>query len=338
MTNINIGIIGAGRMGNLHNQHVTHRLSGADVRAVADVELEAAQRLATEHGIPHAFEDYRRILDDPEIDAVLILTRSDSHAHIVEEVATAGKHIFCEKPLGIDLGQVDRALAAVDRAGIKLQVGFQRRFDPNFLRARELVDAGEIGTPHIVRITSRDPKPPTIEYLKTSGGLFLNMTVHDFDMARWVVDGEVAEVFAVGGALVDPEIGRIGDIDTAIINLTYDSGAYGIIDNSRQAVYGYDQRVEVFGSEGMVVVANRERDTTELSTAEGIVSATPVYFFKERYIDAYIAEMRAFIECLQQDQMPSVTGVDGRAAVVMGYAARMSYEENRPVELSAIKS
>ena len=336
MDNVNIGIIGGGRMGKLYGQHLSRRVPGVNILAVADIVPEAARECATLCGITHAFTDYRRILDDPEIDAVVICTRSDTHARIVAEAAAAGKHIFCEKPLGLDLGRVDRALAAVDRAGVVLQVGFQRRYDPSFQRARDLVAAGEIGTPHLVRITSRDPKPPSIEYLKTSGGLFLNMTVHDFDMARWVIDSEVTEVFAQGAVLVDPEIGEIGDIDTAVISLRYETGVLGIIENSRKAVFGYDQRVEVFGSEGMVVVSNRKADTVEMSTAEGVVSAQPVYFFMERYLDAYIAEIRAFIKCLQQGLAPPVTGIDGRRAVVMGYAAGRSHAENRPVAISEI--
>ena len=336
MSKVNIGLIGAGRIGKLHAQHLAFRLPEANLLAVADIFLEAAEKCAADCQIPSAFKDYHRILDNPDIDAVVICTSTDTHAQIIEEAAAAGKHIFCEKPLDLDLARIDRVLAAVDEAGVKLQVGFNRRFDPNFKRVRDLVAAGKIGTPHIVRITSRDPEPPPIEYVKVSGGIFLDMTIHDFDMARYLINDEVMDLYAAGGVMVDPEIGKVGDIDTAVITLRYDNGAIGTIDNSRKAVYGYDQRVEVFGSEGTVVVSNNKPDTAEWSTADGVHSSLPLFFFMERYIDSYIAEMRAFMECIQQDEVPPVTGMDGRIPVVMGYAARKSYAENRPVKLSEI--
>jgi len=234
------------------------------------------------------------------------------------------------------LGEIDRALAAVEEAGVKLQVGFNRRFDPNFRRVRELVAAGKIGEPHILHIISRDPAPPPIEYIKVSGGIFLDMTIHDFDMARYLIGSEVEEIYAAGGVMVDPAIGEAGDIDTAVITLRFENGVIGTIDNSRQAVYGYDQRVEVFGSGGMVTVSNNTPDSALVSDGQGVHGPLPLYFFIERYVDSYIAEMEVFIECLQKDLMPPVTGVDGRIPVVMGYAARKSYEENRPVKLDEL--
>jgi len=336
MDRVNIGLIGAGRIGKMHAEHLAFRIPDANLLAVADVFVKAAEKCAADYQIPAAFQDYHRILDNPDIDAVVICSSTDTHAQIIEEAAAAGKHIFCEKPIDFDLERIDRALAAVDKAGVKLQIGFNRRFDPSFKRARDLVAEGKIGKPHIVRITSRDPQPPPIEYIKVSGGIFLDMTIHDFDMARYLINDEVTEMFAVGEVLVDPEIGKAGDIDTAIITLRYASGAIGTIDNSRKAVYGYDQRVEVFGSEGAVVVSNNTRDRAVLSDAEGVHGSLPLYFFVERYTEAYIAEMKAFIDCIQQDKTPPVTGVDGRVPVVMGYAAQKSYEENRPVKLSEI--
>jgi myo-inositol 2-dehydrogenase/D-chiro-inositol 1-dehydrogenase len=335
-TKVNVAVIGAGRIGKLHAQHLAFRLPDANLLAVADIFLEAAEKCAADCQIPAAFKDYRRILEDPAIEAVVICSSTDTHAQIIEEAAAAGKHIFCEKPLDLDLARIDRVLAAVDEAGVKLQVGFNRRFDPNFKRVRDLVAAGKIGAPHIVRITSRDPEPPPIEYVKVSGGIFLDMTIHDFDMARYLIGSEVEEVFAVGGVLVDPQIGRVGDIDTAVITLRYANGAVGTIDNSRQAMYGYDQRVEVFGSKGMVAVSNNTPDSAVVSDAQGVHGTLPLFFFVERYTDSYIAEMQAFIECVQQDKVPPVTGIDGRIPVVMGYAARRSYEDNRPVKLSEV--
>ena len=339
---INVGLIGAGRIGRLHAEHLAFRIPGANLVAVSDIILEAAQKCGAEFGIPTAIQDHRGIMENPDIEAVIICSSTDTHSQMIEEAAAAGKHIFCEKPIDHDLARIDRALAAVEEAadrsgrGVKLQVGFNRRFDPNFRRVRELVADGKIGQPHILRITSRDPAPPPIEYIKVSGGIFLDMTIHDFDMARYLIGGEVEEVYVAAGVMVDPAIGEAGDVDTAVITLRFENGVIGTIDNSRQAVYGYDQRVEVFGSGGMVTVSNKTPDSAVVSDGQSVHGPLPLYFFIERYVDSYVAEMKAFIECVQQDQTPPVTGIDGRVPVVMGYAARKSYEENRPVKLSEV--
>ena len=336
MSNISVGLIGAGRIGRLHAQHLAHRIPGVSLLAVADVLAGAAEQCAADCQIPAAYGDYQRILEDPAIQAVVICSSTDTHALLIEETAAAGKHIFCEKPIDLDLRRIDRALEAVEKAGVKLQVGFNRRFDPDFRRVRDLVSEGKIGTPHLVRITSRDPAPPPIDYIKVSGGIFLDMTIHDFDMARFLLDEEVTEIHAAGGVMVDPKIGEAGDIDTAVVTLRYAGGALGTIDNSRRAVYGYDQRVEVFGSEGMVAVLNKKPDSAQFSDATGVHGSLPLFFFVERYTDSYIAELRAFVECIQEDADPPVSGLDGRVPVVMGQAAKKSYEENRPVKLSEI--
>jgi myo-inositol 2-dehydrogenase/D-chiro-inositol 1-dehydrogenase len=255
---------------------------------------------------------------------------------MIEEAAAAGKHIFCEKPIDFDLARIDRALAAVEDAGVKLQIGFNRRFDPNFKRVHDLVAEGKVGQPHILRITSRDPAPPPIEYVKVSGGIFLDMTIHDFDMARYLVGSEVEEIYAAGGVMVDPRIGQAGDIDTAVITLRFENGVVGTIDNSRQAVYGYDQRVEVFGSGGCVSADNNYPNTAVVSDGRRVHRDLPLNFFMERYVDSYVAEMEAFIQCVQLDMEPPVSGLDGRIPVIMGYAAQKSYAENRPVKLSEI--
>jgi myo-inositol 2-dehydrogenase/D-chiro-inositol 1-dehydrogenase len=333
---VNVGLIGTGRIGRLHAEHLAFRIPQASLLAVSDIVLESAQSCAAELGIPTATQDHRTIMEDPDIDAVIICSSTDTHAQMIEEAAAAGKHIFCEKPIDFDLARIDRALAAVEEAGVKLQIGFNRRFDPNFRRVREMVEAGEIGEPHILRIISRDPQPPPIEYVKVSGGIFLDMTIHDFDMARYLIDSEVEEVYAAGGVMVDPAIGDAGDIDTAVITLRFENGVIGTIDNSRQAVYGYDQRVEVFGSGGAVSADNNYPNSTVVSDAQSVHRDLPLNFFVERYIDSYIAEMKAFVECVQKDLVPPVTGIDGRVPVVMGYAARKSCKENRPVSLSEI--
>ncbi len=333
---VNVGLIGAGRIGRVHAENLAYRIPAANLVAVADIFLEAAEKCAADFQIPSVVQDPQAIFDDEAIDAVVICSSTDTHAQFISDAAAAGKHIFCEKPIALDLAEIDRALEAVDQSGMKLQIGFNRRFDPNFKQAHDLVAAGKIGTPHVVRITSRDPEPPPVEYVKVSGGIFLDMTIHDFDMARYLIGSEVEEIYATGGVMVDPAIGEAGDIDTAVITLRYANGAIGTIDNSRQAVYGYDQRVEVFGSKGGVVVANDTTNTAVYSNADGVYSALPLYFFLERYMASYEAEMKVFIEAIRQDTLPPVTGVDGRIPVVIGLAAWKSYRENRPVKLSEI--
>jgi myo-inositol 2-dehydrogenase/D-chiro-inositol 1-dehydrogenase len=334
---VNVGIIGAGRIGRVHVQNLAYHIPEANVVAIADIFVESAEECAAEFGIPSVSKDHRAVLENDGIEAVVICSSTDTHAQFIEEAAAVGKHIFCEKPIDLDLKRIDRALGAVDKAGVKLQVGFNRRFDPSFKRVRDMVAEGKVGTPHIVHIISRDPAPPPIEYIKVSGGIFVDMTIHDFDMARYLIGSEVEEVYAAGGVMVDPKIGEAGDIDTAMVTLRYANGAIGSIDNSRQAVYGYDQRVEVLGSEGGIVVANRTPDNAIISNADGVHAAKPLYFFIERYTDAYIAEMKEFISCVLENKAPSVTGIDGRIPVVMGLAAWKSYRENRPVKLSEIK-
>ncbi|HHR85094.1 MAG TPA: inositol 2-dehydrogenase [Candidatus Acetothermia bacterium] len=336
MSNIKIGLIGAGRIGRLHAANLSYRVSGAEIVAVADVFPGAAKECAQELSIPSAVEDPRRILDDPRIDAVFICTSTDTHASLIEQAAKAGKHIFCEKPIALDLPTIDRALATVGRAGVSLQIGFNRRFDSNFRRARELVAEGKIGQPHVLRITSRDPEPPPPEYVKVSGGIFLDMMIHDFDMARYLMQDEVVEVYASGAVLVDPRIGELGDVDTAVVTLHFKSGALGVIDNSRRAVYGYDQRAEVFGEKGTVVVSNPKPDTAVLSGSEGDHSSALYHFFTDRYMDAYVAEAEAFVLSIEKGESPLVSGRDGKIPVAMGYAAKLSLAENRPVRLTEI--
>jgi len=335
-TKLNVGLLGAGRIGRVHAENLAYRIPEVNLAAVADVFLDAAQKCAADYQIPTVTQNPQDIFNNDEIDAVIICSSTDTHAQFISDAANAGKHIFCEKPIALDLAVIDRALADVERSGVKLQLGFNRRFDPHFKAARDMVAAGKIGTPNIVHIISRDPAPPPIEYIKISGGIFLDQTIHDFDMARFLIGEEVEEIYASGGVMVDPAIGEAGDIDTAVTTLKYKNGVIGIIDNSRRAVYGYDQRVEVFGSKGSVTVANPTPHTAVYSHAETVESAKPLYFFLERYMNAYAAEMQVFIDCIQQDTPPPVTGIDGRIPVVMGLAAWKSYRENRPVKLSEI--
>ena len=336
MTKINVGLIGAGRIGRVHAEHLAYRIPDARIKAVSDISIDAAKKVASDFQIPTVFEDYRRIMEDKDIEAVVICSSTDTHSQMIEEAAAANKHIFCEKPIDHDLSKIDRALEAVKKTKIKLQIGFNRRFDPDFRRVHDIVASGGIGTPQILRITSRDPAPPPISYVKVSGGMFLDMTIHDFDMARYQIGSEVVEVYVMAGVMVDPEIGKAGDVDTAIITLRFENGAIGTIDNSRKAVYGYDQRLEVFGSQGCVTADNDFPNTALISNAQCVQRDLPLNFFMDRYIESYIAEMKEFIECVLKDKEPSVTGIDGRIPVVMGYAAKKSFQENRPVKLSEV--
>src|SRR5215208_2715325 len=314
--NLRFGVIGAGRIGKIHAGNLATRIPGVEVAAIADVDLKAAQDLADQLHVPVALDDYHAILSDPTIDAIAICSYTDTHARIIIEAAKAGKNIFCEKPIDLQLEKIDAALEAVKNAGVKLQIGFNRRFDPNFRKVRTMVAEGKIGTPQIVRITSRDPAPPPISYVKVSGGIFLDMTIHDFDMARYLSGSEVEEIYTVAGVMVDPAIGEAGDVDTAIITLRFASGAIGTIDNSRKAIYGYDQRVEVFGSEGMVQAHNNMPDQDVYFNAEGVHSAKPLYFFLERYMESFIAEMKEFVQSILENSPTAVTGIDGRIPVV----------------------
>jgi myo-inositol 2-dehydrogenase / D-chiro-inositol 1-dehydrogenase len=331
---VNVGIIGLGRIGKLHLHNVIAQIPDIKLIGVSDIIENSLQEVSQKYDIPIIKNDYRYLLDNKEIDAVVICSSTDTHAKIIIEAAQAGKDIFCEKPIALDLKEIDRALKAVEKAGIKLQIGFNRRFDPSFMKAKEMVKKGKIGKPHIVKITSRDPAPPPIEYIKVSGGIFLDMTVHDFDMIRYLLDDEVKELMAVGSCLVNPEISKYNDIDTAIITFQYKNGAWGIIDNSRQAVYGYDQRIEIFGSEGCVQVVNKKPTEVSLYGKESTTSDKPLYFFLERYNESYINEIKHFVACIQNDSSPSVSGYDGKMAAIMGYAAKESFTKKEFVEIN----
>lgn len=333
MEKVNVCVIGTGRIGRLHARNLKYQIPGANLLGVADIVEKSAYELASQLEIPIVEKDYRVLLDNKDIDAVIICSSTDTHAQIISESAQAGKHIFCEKPIALELDKIEQALSEVKKAGVKLQVGFNRRFDPSFKKAKELVKNGVIGVPHLVKITSRDPEPPPVSYIKVSGGIFLDMTIHDFDMARYLLDQEVVELMAVGSCLVDPAIGEAGDIDTAIVTLKYKKGAWGIIDNSRKAVYGYDQRIEIFGSEGCIMVGNPRATEVMISGAESVKSDKPLFFFVERYKEAYLAEMEEFIKCILEDREPSVGGWDGKISVMMGYAAKESLNRGSFVKL-----
>jgi myo-inositol 2-dehydrogenase/D-chiro-inositol 1-dehydrogenase len=334
---IKVGIIGAGRIGKIHAENIAYFMPRAKLKAIADLNMTPAmEEWAKNLGIAAVSKDPSALLADKDIEALLICSSTDTHADFVVKAAEAGKHIFCEKPVDLTVAKVRAALSAVKKAGVKLQVGFNRRFDHNFRRVHDLVLAGEIGVPHLIKITSRDPAPPPPAYVAVSGGIFLDMTIHDFDMARFQAGSEVVEVYAAGSVLVDKAIGEAGDVDTAVVTLRFANGALGVIDNSRKATYGYDQRVEVFGSKGSAAAENDAPSTVKLSNESGVTGEKPLYFFLERYKEAFIAEMRAFLEAVAEGKSVPVTGEDGLQDLLVGLAAKKSLAERRPVKLSEI--
>ena len=334
MKPVTFGIIGAGRIGKLHADNLLSRVDGARLKAITDPFLD--EDWAASRNIPLTGKDHRILLDDPEIDAILIGSPSAEHAPQMIECAEAGKHIFCEKPIALDPEIIRNALAEVDKSGVKLQVGFNRRFDPNFAAVQQQVVSGVLGDPHIIRITSRDPAPPPAEYVAGSGGMFLDMTIHDFDMARFLSSSEVTEVHAYGAVLVDPEIGKAGDIDTAVISLKFANGALGIIENSRKAVYGYDQRVEVFGAKGTAMADNNTPTSMIVLNESGTIRDKPLYFFLERYKIAFVAEMQAFVDAIREDKPTLVSGKDGLVPVLIASAAQESLKTGKPVQVVSV--
>ena len=332
MKQIKIGIIGIGRMGQIHLDNLMQKFSEVEVVAISDINEEARQ-WAEKYTISKFYFDYQDLISDQEVNTVVICSPTNQHAENIIAAAQAGKNIFCEKPMDLSIQTATKVLQIVEKAGVKFMLGFNRRFDPNFMKIKSLIDEGKVGEPQIVKITSRDPAPPPISYIKSSGGMFLDMTIHDFDMARFMVNSEVKSIFAVGRNLIDPEIGIAGDIDTAVVTITFESGAIATIDNSRQAVYGYDQRLEVFGSEGMAGTENNKSDNHYYYNKKGQSESLPLYFFMDRYILSYFNEIKAFIDCIVHDEVPKVGGQDGLISLAMGWAANTSMRENRVVML-----
>ena len=334
---IRIGLIGAGRMGKVFAHTLAFTVSEVDLLAVADIDLQTSQEVAARYRAKYHYTDYHELLQRDDIDAVVVVTPTSTHAEVIQAAAAAGKHIFSEKPLAQTLMLCDQAIAAVEKAGVKLQLGFMRRFDPAYVMAKQKIDEGAIGTPVMFRSTSRDPKRTSLEFARreNSGGLIMDMGVHDFDLARWLMGSEVTRVQSEGGCLVYPELKEVGDIDNAMINLQYSNGAIGNIDVSRNAVYGYAIRTEVLGSQGGLLIGKLQQTATLVMTRQGVTHDTIPYFM-ERFGEAYAAEIRAFVACILEDRPPSVTGQDARKATVIGIAATRSLDENRPVYISEV--
>lgn len=334
---VKLGIIGAGRIGKVHMESICTQVPNAKVKMVADPFMDAEKEAwAKKKGVEQVTKDYHEILDDPEIDAVLICSSTDTHASISMEVIEAGKHVFCEKPVDHSIEKIRQVQEALKKHPVKYQVGFNRRFDHNFEAVQNAVVSGKVGEPHIVRITSRDPEPPALEYVKVSGGMFLDMTIHDFDMARFLAGCDAEEIYVQAAVRIDPAIGKAGDVDTAVITVKMENGSIVTIDNSRKAVYGYDQRVEVFGSQGMVSVSNDTISSAVISNSDGVMGEKPLYFFLERYMQSYAKEIRAFVQAIEQDTETPLGITDGLEAVRMGLAAKKSLAEHRPVKMTEI--
>ena len=334
---ITVGIIGMGRIGKVHTTSIATRVQNARIKTAADPFMtEETAAWAKSMGVEHTTKDYHEIINDPEIDAVLICSSTDTHSQISLEAIAAGKHIFCEKPIDHDVARIQEVVEALKGKNLKYMVGFNRRFDHNFRAVQQAVAAGKVGAPEIIKITSRDPEPPSPEYVKVSGGMFLDMTIHDFDMARFLAGCDAVEVYAQAATLVDPAIGEAGDIDTAIITLKMENGALAVIDNCRRAAYGYDQRAEVFGSLGMAAASNDSASNVQISTADGVTGEKPLFFFLERYMDAYGREVSEFVDAIVNDT-PTPLGVeDGLKPVLMGIAAKKSLDEHRPVRIEEV--
>jgi myo-inositol 2-dehydrogenase/D-chiro-inositol 1-dehydrogenase len=336
---LRIGVIGAGRIGKIHGENIARFIPQARLEGLADIKLSSEQeQWARERGARIVSKEPGELLADPGIDAVIICSSTDTHADLIIAAAGAGKQIFCEKPIDLSVPKVKTALEAAKKAGVKLQIGFNRRFDHNFRRVRDYTLAGEIGQVQLVKITSRDPAPPSPAYVAVSGGIFIDMMIHDFDMARFQAGSEITEVYAAGAVLVDPEIGKAGDVDTAMVTLRFANGAIGLIDNSRKAVYGYDQRVEVFGSKGAALAENDLPNTVKLYTEQGVSGEKPLYFFLERYKGAFVDEMVSFTEAVLQNKPVAVTGEDGLENMYAALAAGKSLKEKRPVLVDEVRA
>ncbi|QYZ72117.1 inositol 2-dehydrogenase [Neotabrizicola shimadae] len=330
---LKVGLLGAGRIAGVHATAITNN-PGSTLVAVSDINAEAAAKLAAQYGAEARSTE--AILNDPAIDAVLIATSTDTHSDLIERATDAGKAVLCEKPVDLSLARAQACQKVVANNGKPVMIGFNRRFDPNFAALKTALDKGEIGKAELLSITSFDPAPPPVTYIKVSGGLFRDMMIHDFDMANFLMGSAPVTVSAVGTSIVDPAIGGAGDVDTAVVTLTYADGRIAVIKNSRRAVYGYDQRVELLGSEGLLQAQNMLENTVVKSTTAGVTGAKPTYFFLERYMPAYSAEWAAFVAAVNAGTALPVTLDDGVAALAMAEAATQSAKSGLPVALASI--
>ncbi|CAB1118522.1 unnamed protein product [Ectocarpus sp. CCAP 1310/34] len=335
---LGVGVIGCGRIGDIHAKTLAFRTPGAKLVAVSDIFEEAGARVVEGcNGLPKFYKDWKEMVHDPEVGAIVVGSPTPFHAEQIIEAAKLGKHIFCEKPISFDVPTIDVALKAVADNDVKLLLGFQRRFDSNFRTIREKISEGIIGDVRTIHITSRDPAPPPVAYLQNSGGIFMDMTSHDFDMARFLVGDEIDEVFVTATAF-DPEAKEADDFDTANTHLKFKNGAFGVIENSRRCSFGYDQRVEVFGAGGSISGANRSPQNVLVNSEDGLNAGVPYSFFLDRYADSYINIMSAFVKYVKtgDESLEPALGIDGKVTIFIGMAAARSAKEGRPVKISEI--
>lgn len=329
MANLKIGVVGCGRIGKLHINNLLNSVQGVSVAAVADPMLDksGAREWLAERGITNVSTDFMDIISNPEIEVVFVCSSTDTHCDVSMAAVQAGKHVFCEKPIDYDVEKIRKLLSLVEKKGVKFQVGFNRRFDHNHKAVADAVKNGVVGDPHIVIVSSRDPEPPPASYVAVSGGIFYDMMIHDFDMVRYVTGSEAVEISAVGACLVNPNLQKesgIPDVDTAVVTMKMANGCIAVINNSRQAVYGYDQRVEVFGSKGMASDGNDLLNTATVMTSDGAHSEKPLWFFLERYNQAFIEQVRSFVDAITNNTPVAVGAVDGLRPVLMAQAATES--------------
>ena len=335
---LGIGVIGLGRLGSAYAKYFTGRITGATLVAVSDVNETAAASLAGQLGVSRTYSRYQDLISDEAVEAIVIVSPTSTHREIVTETANHGKPIFCEKPLSISLDEAHSMLRAVEETKVFFQMGFMRRFDKGYVAARDKITKGAIGTPVVFKSSSRDPYRPSLEYLDPahSGGLLVDCGIHDFDLARWYM-GDIASVYSIGGTLAYPEMKAIKDIDNAVTSLYFASGALGVIDLSRNGVYGYDIRTEILGTEGTLKIGYLRETPILVMTKDGITHDT-VPYFTERFEQAYISQLQNFVDNVLQHKPPSITCADGVAALQASAAATLSYKENRPVKMEEVSS
>jgi myo-inositol 2-dehydrogenase/D-chiro-inositol 1-dehydrogenase len=329
---VRVGLIGAGRIGRRHAQTLALRIPQAELALISDASSDAARAVAEAVRVENWTTDPYAVIGDESIKAIVIASSTDTHSPFIIAAARAGKDIFCEKPIALDLESTDAALDAVEQAGVRLQIGFQRRFDKGLRQAKQMIGEGAIGKVEAIRDTMRDPAPVSRDYIATSGGLYRDMVIHNFDNVRWLVGSEATEIFAMGAALIDPMFEEFNDIDTSVVSIRFDNGAIGTIDNSRRSGFGYDVRTEIFGSQGAIFVGY-SRDTPLLHLTQDGVKSDHVHWFLERFDDAYVEELKDFVQSIVENRAPSVNGDDGRAAMALAYAAEASRREQRPIRI-----
>ncbi|MDN6571088.1 MAG: inositol 2-dehydrogenase [Staphylococcus equorum] len=329
---ITVGVFGAGRIGQLHVNNIKN-YPNVRIKTISDPYAEQIKDWFKTTGVENLTTSEDDILLDKEIDAVFICSSTDTHLRLIKKAIENGKHVFCEKPISFDQTETEKVYELIKNSGLKVQLGFNRRFDANFNTVSDSINKKQIGNLQVVKITSRDPEPPPLEYVKVSGGLFFDMTIHDFDMARFLAKSDVEEVYAQGDALITPEIKEYDDIDTAIILLKFKNGAIGTIDNSRQAVYGYDQRVEVFGEKGQLVVNNETPNRIKTYTSEAVSEEKPLNFFLERYNEAFMLETKNFFDAIENNVEVSPSYKDGMKAQQLAIAAKESMKKNKPIKV-----